>query len=106
MRKFAVPFVQKQQRAIGPNDDQVLTAVVVEVGKQRAGSIFENAESRRFRDVLEGAVAAIAIETVRQAGGLADVEIVETVAVDVADRNAIVAVDIDARKHWSSTVRQ
>ena len=49
-----------------------------------------------FGDVFERSVAAIAIEPVGQARGLADVEIVEAVVVDVGDRDSVVAVDVDA----------
>ena len=90
------PSIQEQQRAAGAHDDQILTSVVVEIGKERAGGVFEESDAGRFGDVLEGAVAAVAIKPVGQAGGLANVEIVEPVAIDVADRDAIVAVDVDA----------
>ena len=94
--KFAAALIQEQQRTVGAYDDQILPAVVVEVGENRAGRIFEQSDSGRLGDVLERSVAAIAIEPVGKAGGLADVEIVEAVAIDVADRNAVVAVDVDA----------
>ena len=52
----------------------------------------------RSVDVLEGAVAAGAEQPVGQAGRLRDVEILEAVAVGVADRHAVVAVRV-ARQH-------
>ncbi len=96
LAELSAALVQEQHRAGGAHDNQILPPIVVDVDKERAGRVFEDAYAGSFGDVLECAVAAIAIETVRKSSGLADVEIVESVAVDVANRNAVVSVDIDA----------
>src|SRR5207244_114907 len=49
-----------------------------------------------LRDVFERSVSSIAIKTIRQTGRLAQINIIETVIVDVAYRNTIVTVDINA----------
>ena len=46
------------------------------------------------RYILESSVAAISIQAIGKPGGLADVEIVEPVAVDIASGHAVVAVDV------------
>jgi hypothetical protein len=94
--KFSVAVVEKQQRAACANDDRVLASGVGKIGEERAGGVIEEAQAGAFGDVFESAVAAISKEAIGQAGGLADVEIVEAVAVDVGERDAVVAVDIDA----------
>ncbi len=94
--KFSVAVVQEEQRAVGADYDEVLAAVIVNVDEEGAGGVFDYAYAAGLRDVFEGAVAAIAVEAVGQASGLADVEIVEAVIVDVADGDAVVSVDVDA----------
>ena len=87
-----------EHRAVGADNHQVLPSVVREVGKERASGIFQNAQSGRLGSVLERTVSAIAIEPVRQPGRLANVEIVETICVEVANRHAVVAIDVDSRR--------
>jgi hypothetical protein len=65
---------------------QVEIAVVVDVRERRAARALRIAEVRRDGDVLEGAVAAVAIERVVVAAG--EVEVGEPVAVAVADGRA------------------
>ena len=45
LAKLAAAFIQKQQRAVGAHHDDVLAAIVVEVGEQRAGCVFQNAQA-------------------------------------------------------------
>ena len=89
-------LIHEEQRAGSADDNQILAAVIVDISEERASGVVQEAEARIFREVLKGAVAAIAIEAIGQTGGLADVQIVKTVAVDVANGNAVVAVNIDA----------
>src|SRR6185312_14921442 len=90
------PLVEIQKRPGSADYKKILDSLVFEIGEKRAGSVVENAEAGLFRYVLECSVTAIAIEPVRQAGGLADIEIVEAVIVEVAHRDTVVAVDVDA----------
>ena len=96
--KLPAALIQEQQRAVRPHHDDILAAIVVKVGEQRTGCVLEDAEARRLRDVLERSVAAIAKQPVGKARGLADVQIVEPIAIDVGDRDSVVAVDIDAAR--------
>ena len=108
LAKLAAAFIQKQQRAVGAHHNDVLAAVIVEIGEQRARRIFQDPQAGRLGDVFERSVAAIAIETIGQAGRLANVKIVEAVVVDVSDRDSVVPVDVDARRaieHGSPVVR-
>ena len=108
LAKLAAAFIQEQHRAVCPHDDQVLPSVVVDIDKKRARGVFDDADARCFRDVLKGSVASISIEPVRNAAGLAQIEVVKSVAIDVANRNAVVAVDIDAAsavEHRAPVVR-
>ena len=47
-------------------------------------------------DVFKRAVATIAVKAIGQPRRLADINIVEAVAVDVADRDPVMTIDIDA----------
>src|SRR5260370_10306658 len=69
---------------------------MVEVRKTRAGRVAEHSNSGGLSNVLEGPVSAVSIEPVREPGGLANIKVVEPVAINVAHRHAIVPVDIDA----------
>src|SRR5258708_6713967 len=71
-------------------------AVVVDVGEEGASGIFHEAKAGAFSNVHERAVAAVTVEAVGESGGLADIEVIETVTVDVAYGDAVVAVDVDA----------
>ena len=85
LAKFAATLIQKQQRAAGAYHNQVLSPVVVDVGKKRARGILKHAYSGCFRDVLKGAVAAVSIKPIGKTGRLANVKVVESVIVDIAD---------------------
>ena len=92
----AVALIEKEQRAAAADDEKVLESVVAKVGEECACGVVEHIDAGLFCHVFEGAIAAIAVEAIGQAGGLADVEVVEAVVVEIADGEAVVAVDIDA----------
>src|SRR5690242_15564266 len=54
LAKFAAALIKKQKRPIGAHHDQVLTAVVIEIGEDGACRILQYSNSRSFGDVLEG----------------------------------------------------
>src|SRR5207245_9923005 len=79
-------------------NNRVLAAYVVNVREQRAGRVFQYTDARGLRDVLECAVTEIAKKKVWQPGRLANVKVIETVAIDIPCGNSIVPVDIDAAR--------
>ena len=85
LSKLSVAFIQEQKRTAGAHDDYILATAIVEVGKERARRIIEDAQARCFRDVFECPIAPVSIEAVRQARWLANVEVIETIIVDVGD---------------------
>src|SRR5713101_8998388 len=92
----------------GADYDQVLAAIVIDVNEKCAGCIFEDAQTGCFRNVFERSVASIPIETVGEAGGLTNIQIVETVVVDVPDCDSVVPVDVNAARaieHGAPVVR-
>ena len=89
-REAALAVVDEQHRARSGEEDQVLVAVVVHVGEERLRRALEHGDAGRVGHVRERAVAIVAEEPVRQAFGLADVDVVEAVAVEVADRQPLV----------------
>ncbi len=90
----ALSVVEEEDRSRADDDDQVLVAVVVHVGEERVLRVLQEAEARLLRRVLEGAVAPGPVETVGKPVRLGDVDVVETVAVGVPDRDAVVAVRV------------
>ena len=93
-RETPLAVVDEEQQASRRRDDQVLIAVVVDVGEERLCRVVENGDARVGRDVLEGGVAAIAVQTVGQSGRLRDVQIVEAISVGIADRDAVMTVRV------------
>jgi hypothetical protein len=87
-------IVEEQQRVGRGRHDEILIAVVVDVDKQRLRRVIEDADARLVRDVLERRVAAIAVEAIGQSGRLSDVQIVESISVRIADRDALMAVRV------------
>ena len=89
--KCAFAVVDEQDRPGARQQDQVLIAVVVDVGEERLRRAIEDGDTGRFGDVLERAVSGVPEQAVGQTVGLRHVEVVEAVAVDVADRHAMMA---------------
>src|SRR5208337_1414122 len=96
LAKPAAALVQEQHRAVCAHDDQILPPVIIDVDQKRARCVVEDADARCFRDVLKRSVASIPIKAVRKAARLANIEVVKSIAVDVANGNAVVPVDINA----------
>ena len=92
--KWPVPSLRKRARAEGPElerEDEVLVAVVVDVGEERVLRVREDAEPGALRHVLEGTVAAGPVQPVGKPVRLADVHVLPPVPVDVGDRDGVVA---------------
>ena len=91
-REMPFAVVDEQKQVGRRRHDEVLIAIVIDIGKQRLGRVIEDAHARLVGDVLEGRVAAIPVEAIGQSGRLSDVQIVESVSVRVSDRDALMAV--------------
>ena len=93
-----MPSLTKSSGLVAGGEHEILIAVVVHVGEERLRGVVEHAEARALGHVLERRVAASPEEPIGQPRGLGDVEIVEPVAVGIADRHAVMAVRV-ARQH-------
>ena len=94
--KSPVTLIQKQRGTIATQHHQVLPAGVPKIDKQRAGGLIQNPHTGALRNILRHAVRPDLIQTIRQAAGLADINLVHTVVIDIADRDALIPVRIDA----------
>ena len=94
--ELSVALIDEEKRAGIAYDEQILQATIFEIGEQRAGSGIKDSDAGFFRDVFERAVAAVSVEAVWQARRLTDVEVVETVVVEISCSDAVVAVNVDA----------
>src|SRR5260370_37535508 len=94
MAEGAVAVVEKQGRASAAQNHQVLPAYVAQIEKQSAGGLVENIDAGLRGDVHKPSLN-IFIQAVGQAAGLADIYLVRSVIVDVADRDAVAAIDLD-----------
>jgi len=89
-------LIDEEKRAGIAYDEQILQATIFEIGEQRAGSGIKDSDGGFFRHIFERAVAAVSVEAVWQARRLTDVEVVETVVVEISCSDAVVAVNVDA----------
>jgi hypothetical protein len=93
-REAAGPVVAEEDQSRGTRaerEDEVLVAVVVDVGEERVLRVLQDAEPGALRHVLEGTVAAGPVQPVGKPVRLADVHVLPPVPVDVGDRDAVVA---------------
>ncbi len=96
-RNVPSPWLRNSSGPERAEHDQILMAGVAEIGEQRAGGFVQNAEAGALGDVFGGAIGPDLVEAVGQAAGLADIDLVDAVVVDIADGDSLVAVDVDAR---------
>ena len=96
--KSSFAVVEKKERPRAGRQHQILIAVVVDVDEERLRGVVEHPEAGALGNVLERAVATCAIQPIGEPRRLRDVEILEAVAVGVADRHAMMAVRV-AREH-------
>jgi hypothetical protein len=90
----ALSVVQEEDRSRAQAEDEVLVAVVVHVGEEGLRRVVEDGQARPLRRVLEGAVTPGPVEPVGKPRRLGDVEVLEAVAVGIADRDTVVAVRV------------
>ncbi len=93
--KSSVALIQKEQRPTRPYHQKVLTTAIKKVGKQGAGGIVENTDTGLVGDILEGPIAAIAVETIGKPCWLAYVEVIVAIAVKIADRQSVVSINVN-----------
>ena len=94
--KGPVALIEKEHGTGAANDEKVLKSRIPKVDEQGAGGIVEHAHSGLFRYVFKGSVALVAVKTIGQSRGLAEIEIVEAVVVEVAHGSAVVGVNVHA----------
>src|SRR5882724_5641383 len=97
-RKFAVALIAKEQGAAPADDQKILKPLVFKIREQRAGRSVQDANTRFFRNIFECSIATVVVQPVGKSSRLADIEIVETIVVKIACRQAIVSVHIDAAR--------
>ena len=93
-REVSLAIVDEEKKLRRGGQHEVFVAIVVDVGEERLRGVVEDSNSRGVGDVLERAVAAIAVEAVGQPRRLGDVQIVEPVAIRIPDRHAVMAVRV------------
>src|SRR6202000_705442 len=96
--EFPVPVVHKQTWPAGAHYHQILTTRIGHVQEQRARGVFQQTCSGELGNVLKGPISTIAVQAIREPGGLANINVVESVAIDVTEAYAVVTVNIDAAR--------
>src|SRR6185369_7075052 len=92
--KRSVALIEEEQGSGAAHNQQILPAPVQEIDKECACGAVEHANARLVSNVFKRAIPTIAIQAVGQTVGLADVQIIESVVVEIARRYSVVAVDI------------
>lgn len=77
-------------------DDEVLVAVVIEVGEDGGGAVVHPVGFGFGRKVAHGAVGVLQEEFVWKSALLAEVEVFESIAIDVADGEAVVCGGVES----------
>ena len=88
---MTLPVVDEQQRTSAREQDEILITVVVDVREERLRRAVEHRETCRLGHVLERAVTRIPEQPVGQTVRLRNVEVIQTVTVEIADRHSMVA---------------
>lgn len=91
-------MIQKQQRSAAANHQQVLKPSILKIGEESTRGVIQHTDSGFFGHVFESSVATIAIKPVGQSRWLANIQVIEAVIVEVASRNTVVAVHVDAAR--------
>src|SRR5437660_11142441 len=94
----AVSLIDKQQRTVCADNQQILQPSVLKISEQSAGRAIEDAHPGSVGYVFKGAISAIAIKTIRQARRLANVQIIKPVIIEVSGGNSVVAINVDATR--------
>ena len=92
----AVPAIGEVERSGVAQHHKILMPGIAEVGEQRARAIVQHADARLLRNIYKGGVAAVLVQTVRQSAGLANIDFIPAVVVDVAHRHAVGSVHRDS----------
>ena len=95
--KPAIAPVEKEQRTRRAQHYQVLQTAVAKIDEQRRRRVVKNPNSSVFGDVFQAALSAL-VEPVRKPAWLAHVNLILAIVVDVADGDAVVAVDVNAAR--------
>lgn len=83
--------VFENESGVGDGEGEVLVAVVVEVDEEAAAGGVEEVDAGFGGGFAGGAVGLLEEEFIGNGGGLAEVEVIEAVAIDVANGEAVVA---------------
>ena len=89
-------MIQEEQRATAANHEEILMPLVLKVGEESARGIIEYTDSGFFCYIFKCSIAPVTVKPIWQASRLADIEIVETVIIEIARCHAIVTVNINA----------
>ena len=96
------PVVEIEFGPPGNERDEVLDPGIAEIEKQGLSRIVEDPDARLLGDVAPVAIRSPAVEPVRQASRLANVQFIPAIRVDVADSEALVAIHADPRRQIQS----
>ena len=85
LAKCSAALVQEQERSARTHDYNILKPVIIEVCKERTRRIVEDPKARGFGDVFKSTISTISIKAVGKTRGLANIEVVEAIVINVGD---------------------
>src|SRR5208337_59159 len=92
--ELSISLIHEQHGPRGTDYQEVLEPPILEIREKRASCPVQHSDSGSFRDIFKSAIAAIAVQAVRKARGLADIKIIQTVVVKVARSQSGISVNI------------
>jgi hypothetical protein len=93
----AVAVIQEQQGTGATKYHQILTTNISQIEEQRTRCFIQKPHTPSLSDVMQLPVAPPTIESIGQSAGLANIDFVLAVTINVADGNPVAAINVDAQ---------
>jgi len=92
--ELSISLIHEQHRPGGADYQKVLEPSILEICEKRTSCPVQHPNSGCFRDILKSAIAAIPVQPVGKTRGLADIEIIQTVVVEVSRSQSGISVNV------------
>ena len=73
-----------------------MKTAILKVGKKSTGGEIKHTDPGGFGYVFKCAIAAVSIESIWETRGLTNIKIIASIVVEVANRDTVVTVNVDA----------
>ena len=92
--KLSISLIHEQHRPGGADYQKVLEPFILKICKERRSCPVQHPDSGGLRDILKSSITAIPVQPVGKSRGLADIEIIQTVVVEVSRSQSGISVNV------------